>query len=70
MGLVGGPDIWEVAMWLDDLSDEPDSEGVLVVESALTRPQTDAAVRYRASYPDEIAARIELHRIETASADR
>ncbi len=47
-----------------------DPAGALLAESVLTRPQLDAAVRYRASYPDEIVARIELHRIETASADR
>jgi hypothetical protein len=29
----------------------------------------DAALRYRATYPDEIAARIELHRRETLAAD-
>jgi len=34
----------------------------------VTRAQIDAALRYRAAYPDEIAARIELHRRETAAA--
>ena len=23
-GLVGGPDVWEVSMWVKDLADEPD----------------------------------------------
>lgn len=23
-GLIGGPDVWEVAMWLEDLAAEPD----------------------------------------------
>ncbi|MGH9105348.1 MAG: ribbon-helix-helix protein, CopG family [Acidimicrobiales bacterium] len=67
-GLLGGPDIWEVAMWLDDLSGEPEPVAVLVEGSGLTRSQVDAAMRYRATYPDEVAARIELHRRETAAA--
>jgi hypothetical protein len=67
-GIIGGPDVWEVAMWLDDMAAEGDPE-TLVAESVLTRPQVDAALRYRAAYPDEIAARIELHRSETAAAD-
>jgi hypothetical protein len=68
-GLVGGPDVWEVAMWLDDLDEEADPAAVLAGEGTVSRPQIDATVRYRASYPDEIAARIELHRRETAAAD-
>jgi len=68
-GLVGGPDAWEVAMWVEDLSAEGDPTARVVTESLLTRPQVDAALRYRAAYPDEIAARIELHRHETAAAD-
>ena len=67
-GLVGGPDVWEVVMWVKDLSAEQDPAAVLVEESNLTRPQVDAALRYRAAYPDEIDARIELHRRETAAA--
>ena len=68
-GLIGGPDVWEVAMWVDDLAGEDDPAGTLVAETALHRALVDAALRYRAAYPDEIAARIELHRRETASAD-
>lgn len=67
-GLVGGPDVWEVVMWIEDLSDERESLAVLVEESKLTRAQIDAALRYRAGYPDEISARIDLHRQETAAA--
>ena len=55
-------------MWIDDLSGEADPAVVLVAESTLTRPHIDAALRYRAAYPDEIEARIELHRQETAAA--
>ena len=67
-GLIGGPDVWEVAMWLDDLATEPDPIGALAEESALRRPQIDAALRYRAAYPAEIEARIQLHHQETAAA--
>lgn len=67
--LLGGPDVWEVAMWLEDLSTEPDPLVALIEEATLTRSQIDAALRYRGAYPDEIAARIELHRSETAAAE-
>jgi hypothetical protein len=68
-GLVGGPDVWEVAMWLDDLDEEADPAAVLAGEGTVSQPQIDATGRYRASYPDEITAHIELHRRETAAAD-
>ena len=68
-GLVGGPDVWEVAMWLDDLAGEPDPAAALAEDGVVTRPQIDAALHYQAAYSDEIAARIELHRRETAAAD-
>lgn len=69
-GLVGGPDVWEVAMWLDDLASEPNPVQTLVDELAVTRPQVDATIAYRSSYPDEVAARIALHHLDTAAADR
>ena len=69
-GLVGGPDVWEVAMWVEDLSGDPDPIAAVVEDSPVTRPQVDAALRYRTAYPDEIAARIELHRRETVAASR
>jgi hypothetical protein len=68
-GLLGGPDVWEVVMWVEDLAEQDDPVAALVADSILTRSQVDAALRYRAAYPDEIAARIELHRRETAAAD-
>lgn len=68
-GLLGGPDVWEVAMWVEDLAAEPDPVAALVGDSTLSRSQVDAALRYRTAYPDEIATRIELHRRETAAAD-
>lgn len=67
--LLDGPDVWEIVMWLDDLANTADPVATLVKESDLRRPQIDAALRYRAAYPDEIAARIELHRRETAAAE-
>jgi hypothetical protein len=67
-GLIGGPDVWEVAMWFDDLDGERDRVAVLIEESTLTRPLIDAALRYQAAYPDEIEARIALHRQETTAA--
>lgn len=67
-GLIGGPDVWEVVLWIDDLAGKADPAAVLAAESNLARALVDAALRYRAAYPDEIAARIELHRSETAAA--
>jgi hypothetical protein len=65
-GLLGGPDVWEVAMWVEDLAAELDSEldpvAALVEDSTFSRSQIDAALRYRVAFPDEVAARIELHR--------
>ena len=43
-------------MWLEDLADEPDPAAALVADGVVTRAQIDAALRYRAAYPDEIAA--------------
>ncbi len=68
-GLLGGPDVWEVVMWVEDLAAESDPVAALVEDAVLTRSQVDAALRYRAAYPDETAARIELHRRETAAAE-
>lgn len=68
-GVVGGPDVWEIAMWIDDLAAEPEPAAALAADGAVSRPLIDAALRYRVAYPDEIDARIELHRRETASAE-
>lgn len=68
-GLLGGPDVWEAVMWLEDLAGETDPIAALIEDSRLTRSQIDAALRYRAAYPDEVGARIELHRRETAAAE-
>ncbi len=67
-GLIGGPDVWEVAMWIDDLGTVKDPEAELAADAIVTRAQIDAVLAYRAIYPDEIQARIDLHRHETAAA--
>jgi hypothetical protein len=67
-GVIGGPDVWEIVMWLDDLQSETNPAATLVAESSLTRAQVDAALHYRSAYPDEITARIDLHRGETTAA--
>src|SRR4051794_33191134 len=58
-GVVGGPDVWEIALWIDELSDEPDPAGALVGDGLVMLAQIDAALAYRADYPAEIEARIE-----------
>ena len=68
-GLVGGPDVWEVVMWVDDLGSRKDAASELASDGVVTRAQIDAALTYRSAYPDEIQARIDLHRSETATAD-
>lgn len=57
-------------MWIDDLADESDPAAALVEDSTLSRSQVDAALRYRAAFPEEIGARIELHRRETVAAEK
>jgi hypothetical protein len=67
--VVGGPDVWEIVMWLEDLASEGDPVSVLAAEQDVSRPLIDAALRYRDAYPDEVEARIALHRHDTAAAD-
>jgi len=67
--VVGGPDVWEIVMWLEDLAGEGDPVRVLAAEQDVSRPLIDAALRYRDAYPDEVEARIALHRHDTAAAD-
>ena len=68
-GLIGGPDVWEVAMWIDDLGAVKDPAAELVADGIVTLAQVDAALAYRAAYSEEIQARIDLHRSETAAAE-
>ncbi len=67
-GLINGPDVWEIAMWIDDLASVKDPAKSLARERVVTRAQIDAALRYRAAYPEEIHARIDLHRSHTIAA--
>ncbi|MGH3275216.1 MAG: hypothetical protein ACRDNZ_12945 [Streptosporangiaceae bacterium] len=41
--VVGGPDVWEIVMWLEDLAREEDAARVLAAEQGITRPLIDAA---------------------------
>ncbi|MGH7920579.1 MAG: hypothetical protein ACREQM_11640 [Candidatus Dormibacteraceae bacterium] len=68
-GLIGGPDVWEIVMWFEDLGQVEDPAAELAADGIVTRAQADAALGYRAAYPDEIQARIDLHRSETAAAE-
>jgi hypothetical protein len=67
--VVGGPDVWEIVMWLEDLPEGQDRARVLSAEQGISRALIDAAIRYCEAYPDEVEARIALHRHETAAAD-
>jgi hypothetical protein len=66
--VVGGPDVWEIAMWLEDLTDEDDPARVLAAEQDLSLQLIDAALHYLQAYPEEIEARIALHRHDTSAA--
>lgn len=67
-GLITGPDVWEIAMWIDDLAGAKDPAKTLAKDGVVTRSQIDGALRYRTAYPDEIQARIDLHRSHTHAA--
>jgi hypothetical protein len=67
--VVGGPDVWAIVMWLEDLPEGQDRARVLSAEQGISRALIDAAIRYCEAYPDEVEARIALHRHETAAAD-
>lgn len=71
-GVIGGPDVWEIALYLDELTagglSGTEAAQQLMSDGIAAPPQVDAAVAYRAAYPDEIDARIALHRAMTASA--
>ena len=56
-------------MWLEDLSGEDDPAGCWRPSRASPARLIDAALRYRDAYPEEVEARIVLHRHDTAAAD-
>ena len=68
-GLMGGPDVWEVAMWIDDLGPVRDPAAELATDGVVSRPQIDSVLAYRAAYADELQARIDLHRSDSAAAE-
>jgi hypothetical protein len=68
-GVIGGPDVWEIAMWIDELGPAKDPPAELAADGTVSRAQIDGALAYRAAYPEEIEARIELHRADTAAAE-
>lgn len=69
-GLIGGPDVWEVVMWIDDLATIGDPVAELAADGVVPPAQIDAALAYRSAYPEEIQTRVDLHRSETMAADR
>jgi hypothetical protein len=69
-GLVGGPDVWEVVMWSEDLVDDSDPLETLCGDTGLSQPQVEASLRYSRAYPEEVHARIELHRRESMGSLR
>jgi hypothetical protein len=56
-------------MWIEDIAPAADQAAELAADGVLTRPQIDAALAYRDAYPNEIRARIDLHRSETTAAE-
>lgn len=51
-------------MWVEELSDVRDPIATLAQEQDLTRAAIEVALGYRDAHPDEIDARIALHRDE------
>ncbi len=67
-GVIGGPDVWEIVMWINDLGPVEDAAADLTSDRPIARAQVDAALEYCAAYPEEIQARIDLHRDATDAA--
>jgi hypothetical protein len=63
-GVIGGPDVWEIVMWIDEAGGADD----LIGDQIITRPQAAAALAYRAAHPGEIQARINQHHADAAAA--
>lgn len=68
-GVIGGPDVWEIVMWIDDLGPVDDPTGELAEYLAIPRAKIDAAWHYFSAHPAEIKARINLHHEDTALAE-
>lgn len=69
-GVVGGADVWEIALWVDELDGEGDAQRLLVDDGVVTLAQIETALAYRSDYPAEVEARIALHRSVTDAADQ
>lgn len=71
-GVLGGPDVWEIILWADgdggDAVGGPSVGAELIDDGVVTAAQLAAARAYQRDYSDEIAARIELHRLQTSAA--
>jgi len=65
-GLAGGPDVWEICFAVRQLGGGREAAERLAEDLSLTPDRVAVALRYEAEFPDEIAARIELHVSETA----
>lgn len=48
-GLIAGPGVREVAMWIDDLGPVEDLAAELATHGVIARSQIDAALAYRAA---------------------
>lgn len=68
-GVIGGPDVWEIVLWIHDLGPVADPAAELISDRPITRAQIDAALDYYAAYPEETQARIDLHQDATAAVD-
>lgn len=59
--LVGGPDVWEVIQTIDSHQGGKATVPATAELLNLTEQQVQVAIDYRATNPDEIAARIKLN---------
>ena len=57
-GLISGPDVWVVAMWIEDLGTVTDPLAELAADGIVTRAQIDAVLAYRAAYPPPAVPRV------------
>src|SRR6202008_260373 len=55
-GVIGGPDVWEIVMWVGGFGPMEGPAADLISGRAITRPQVDAALAYSVAYPEEIQA--------------
>jgi hypothetical protein len=68
--LVDGPDIWEICWAARQVGGGKQVAERLADELSLTPDRVAVALRYAAEFPEEIEARMELHKRETARFSR